>query len=246
MQDFTAILHAIGLLDSEIKTYISSLENGPSSVIDLTKLTKLSRQAVYVAIESLAKRGLMSSALSGKKRLYAAEPPEKLLSYARRRDAETHQQVQDLERLVPELELRAGGEKPVVKVFEGKSGIMAIVEDMRMGASKETFEITDLEAMFKVLSVEDLQTMRNELAKKGTYVHGIYSGTPQGGANTTVRHFLPSELAGFKSNIGIYGNKIALVTFEGKMHSVIIESEHLTKTLRILFDLAFKGMEKTL
>jgi len=70
MKDITPILKSLGLLDSEVKTYLASLENGPETVLDLAKLTKLSRQAVYSAIDALTERGLMSSALRGKKRYY--------------------------------------------------------------------------------------------------------------------------------------------------------------------------------
>jgi hypothetical protein len=35
-----------------------------------------------------------------------------------------------------------------------------------------------------------------------------------------------------------------MITFEGKMHSIIVESKLLAQTLGILFELAFEGFEK--
>lgn len=245
MKDISPILKSLGLLDSEVKTYLSALENGPGTVLDLAKSTKLSRQAVYVAIESLTERGLMSSALRGKKRFYAAEHPEKLLAYAHRHEDEMQERIKDLERMLPELELQSGGEKPVVKVFEGKEGLLAVVAELQKASGQQSFEIADLEALYKVLKPEDLEAMRKQVSKSGTKVRGFYAGS---GKPTTVdvnRHLLPIELGGFKCNIGVYGEeKIALVTLEGKMYSVIIESEALVKTLRILFELAFKGFKQ--
>lgn len=241
MKDVSPILQSLGLLDSEVKTYMTALENGPGTVLELAKTTGLSRQAVYVAIDSLTKRGIMSSAARGKRRIYAAEPPEKLLAYARRRDAEVHERVKDLERMLPELELRSGGEKPVVRVFEGKEGIFAIIEDMRATKAKQSVEMTDIEAMYKVLKPEDLETMRVELKKAGTKVRGIYYGEKRPKIVPADRVYLPKEFSDFRSNIGIYGDKLALVTFEGKMYSIIIESKALSKALRTLFELAFKG-----
>lgn len=244
MKDISPILKSLGLLDSEVKTYLSALENGPGTVLDLSKSTRLSRQAVYVAIESLTGRGLMSSALRGKKRFYAAEHPEKLLAYAHRHDDEMQERIKDLERMLPELELQSGGEKPVVKVFEGKEGLLAVLAELQKTSAKQSLEITDLDALYKVLRPEDMQKMREQVKKTGTKVRGIYSGAAQQTQVDVNRMFLPKELAGFKSNIGIYGDdKVALVTLEGKMYSVMIESETLAKTLRILFELAFKGMK---
>lgn len=245
MKDITPILSSLGLQDSEISTYLKALENGPSTVVELSKLTKYSRQGSYTAIESLSERGLMASVVRGKKKLYVAEPPSKLLAYAKRRDEEMHDRVKDLERLVPELELQSGGERPIVRMFEGKDGLRAIIEDMKNATEGNSVEITDVNAMKKVLSDEDLENMRKTISKKGTKVRGIYAGTI-GTKNPTAaeRNLLPAKYSNFKSNIGIYGDKIALVTFEGKMHSVLVESKALAKALRILFELAFKGQKK--
>jgi len=244
MKDLSPILKSLGFLDSEIRTYLAALELGPSTVIDIAKKTALSRQATYLAIEALEKRGLISSVLSGKKNLFASEPPEKLLAYAKRHSAEMHARVGELEAALPELALRIGGEKPVVRVFEGKEGIRAILEDIAATKSKDAVEITDLDAMYSVLSPDDLKNMRDTLVKVGAVVRGIYSGSPRIDPLMTERHMLPKDMSGFRSNIGIYGNKLMMVTFDGKMHSLIIESPTLTKTMRVLFELALKGHGK--
>ncbi|OGL89135.1 hypothetical protein A3H75_00135 [Candidatus Uhrbacteria bacterium RIFCSPLOWO2_02_FULL_51_9] len=241
MKDITPILRSLGLLDSEIKTYVRALEHGPATVLELVKASGLSRQATYVAIQTLTGRGLMSSALHAKKRLFAAEHPDKLLAYAERREVELREHVGDLKRLVPELELRAGGEKPVVKVFEGKEGINAIIEDMRLDQAKVTFEITDLEAMRAVLTSEDLAPLKRESKKMKRFVRGLYAGEMSPKAVDSERFALPDKYGHFKSHLGIYGNKVALVTFEGKMYSVIIESGALAKALHTLFELAFES-----
>lgn len=238
MKDITPILRSLGLLDSEIKTYRAALQYGPQTVLDLTKRTGLSRQAIYVAIESLSERGLMSSALHGKKRLYASEHPEKLLSYARRREEDMHDKIRDLERIVPELELQIGGERPTVRVFEGKEGVKAILADMNEARAEQFEEIADLDALYAVLDLEDLKPLRTHTVKMKA--RSLLSGEPQSVMPKADRYLLPKQYSGFKSNITVYGSKIALVTFEGKMYSVIIESGALAKTLRVLFDLALK------
>ncbi|MFH2063157.1 MAG: helix-turn-helix domain-containing protein [bacterium] len=246
MQKVASILKSIGLQGSEISTYIVALERGPSTVIDLAKHSKLSRQATYTAIGLLEERGLMSSVLRGKKRFFMAEPPEKLLSYAKRKDVELHDKVDELERLMPELQLRVGGERPVVRVFEGKEGIKAIIQDMLRSPEKETYEITDLDAMHSILSVGDLKELRGSARRTGSMIYGIFAGKPgEGDSIVSDRHvFLPDEESKFGSNIGIYGNRLVCVTFQGKMYSVSIDSEPLVRTMRILFKYALKGLKK--
>ena len=247
MKDVSQILKSLGFLESEIKTYLAALKLGPSNVVDLTKEAGLSRQAIYTAIDALTERGIMSSAVIGKKRFYAAERPDKLLAYAKRREADIKENIGDLEKAVPELELQAGGEKPIVRVFEGKEGLKAIIDDIRLTDTKEMEEVADLDAMYKVLTTEDLANMRMELSRSSAKVAGLYSGLPQGTEvrpDLLNRQLLPEKYAGFKSNISVYGDKVALVTFEGKMYSTIIESKLLARTVKMLLDLARQGLNK--
>jgi predicted transcriptional regulator len=243
MKDIVPALRSLGLLESEIKTYLAALESGASTVVDLARATAISRQATYLAIESLASRGLMTSITHGKKRLYSAEPPARIAAYARRRLTELGEQLKDLERAIPELELRAGGERPTVKVYKGKEGILAIIEEMRRSRPSHTEEIADLEAMYRILSPKDLLPMREEMKRINTQVRGLYAGRTSPKIVRSKRFALPEKYSGFKSNITIYGDKVALVTFEGKMYSVIIESKPLTHALGILFSLAYENSE---
>lgn len=243
MKDIVPILRSLGLLESEIKTYLMAFEKGAGTVLDLAKATRLSRQAVYVAIESLSKRSLMTSALHGKKRYYSAEPPDKLLLYAERREQDMKEKIADLKRTIPEFALSMGGSRPIVKVYEGKEGLKAVLEDIQTTEYRgEAVEITDTDAMKAVASFEDRGPTQRELKKRGGGIKGLYAGeNARANEIKGERYLLPKELSDFKSNIGIYGDKIALITFEGKMYSVMIESPALTKTMRILFHLAFRG-----
>ena len=244
MKDISSLLQTLGLLESETKTYEAALHLGPSTVLDLTKKTKLSRQATYVAINRLVDLGIMSSVLVGKKRFFAAEHPEKLLAYAKRHSHELNEKVKDLENMLPELALRIGGNRPAVRLFEGKEGLKAIIEDMRRAQFDDIVEIADVDALYTVLSPEELAPLRAELKRRRVKIKGMYSGTMGENNVSANRLTLPEKYKDFKADIGIYGDRIELITFEGKMYAVIIENKALAQTLRILFELAFHQLEK--
>lgn len=246
MKDISPILKSLGFLDSEIKTYMAALQNGPGTVLDITKKTRLSRQATYTAIEALVERGIMSSARVGKKRFYAAERPDKLLAYARRRESEVAEKVKDLSEAVPELELVAGGEGLVVRTFEGKEGLKAFIDDVRITKPKDVYEIADLKAVSAIFNKEDLRPVQDELIRIGTKRHFIYSGDPLIEKSAHDRYFLPPEVNGFKTDLIIYGDKIAFVTFEGKINTVIVESPSLARTIKIIFNMALEQAKRTL
>lgn len=239
MQDIAPLLRSLGFLESEIKVYLAALERGPSTVIDLSSATHLSRPATYTAIEALAERGIMGTLSLGKKRLYTAEHPDRLVQYAKRREGELHARVEDLARLLPELVLRVGGEKPIVKAFEGKEGIQAIIDDIKQTRPRTMEEIANIDALRLVVRPEELAPMRDELQRIGTKIRALYAGDDVTATAITDARLLPPELRGFRGNISIYANKVALVTFVGKFHSVIIEDAAIAGTLRMLFELAW-------
>jgi len=243
MKDISPILASLGFTDSETKTYLAALTGGPGTVIDLSKRSKLSRQSSYSAIDALTKRGLMSSNLIGKKRHYAAEDPDRLLSYAKRHKDDVQLRIRDLEEAIPELSLQIGGQRPIVRMLEGKEGLRAIIEDYRQVNFKEAVELTDLEALYTILKPEDLEDLRKTLTKSKVKIRGIYAGSP-GETNVHVeRKLLPKELSGFKADIGVRGDRVAFATLNDKMHSVIIESKEIAQAMHVLFTLAFIGHE---
>lgn len=245
MRDVSPILRSIGFTDSEIKTYLAALEGGPQTVIDLTKKNDLSRQAVYLALQALTKRGLMTSVLRGKKKMFVAESPEMLLAYARRKEAEMKTDLQKLEEAVPDLRLASGGEKPTVKTYEGKEGLRAIFAEVQQSSAEDIYEITDTETMARLVTLEDLRPVREKVAKKGMKVHGIYSLKPRSEIVTNREICsLPSRFSRFNTNISIFGRKTAIVSFEGKMHTVIIDSKAISDTFRIVFNLAFNACKE--
>lgn len=247
MYNITPVLQSLGFLDSEIKTYLAALEHGPGTVLDLTKKTHFSRQATYVVIDSLTKRGLMSSVLRGKKKYFVAEDPEKLLAYAERREVDIREKVGDLKRALPELKLKASGDRPVIRLYEGKEGVLTVFNDAletrRTGKDSEIYEIEDMDAFFSSIHHEDILPLLKSHKRFNTKVKGLYQGTPRGKTLESTRYYLPSDIPKFKSSVTIYGNKIVIHTFEGKIHSIIIESKPLADTLRTLLDLGFKAAE---
>ncbi len=245
MKDIAPILRSLGLADSEVRTYMAALEGGAQTVLELAKKTKLSRQATYVAIDALTERGLMTTRQEEKRNYYMAEHPDKLLAYAKRRESEMHEKISDLERSIPSLELQIGGERPVVKMYEGKEGIRAIIEDTRQMKPKELYELTDGHAMLNTITYEDLQPYRDVLRGQRSSVSGLYAGESRGeGQLPGKRRFLPKEDWNFKSHIQVVKNKVTMVTFTGKLYSIVIDSKPIADAMRILFKYAHRSVKE--
>ena len=245
MTDIKKTLGALGLLESEIKTYLAALHLGPSTVITLAKATHLSRQAIYDALGVLTDRGIMSSVMQGKKRLYTSEHPEMLLTHAKEKQADLDKQIAHLKEMIPKLELQVSGERPVVKMLEGKEGVdmMAeIVEGVSEGV--KLYELSDLDAVFNVFTPDDLLNYAQALKDKKVRVIGVNIGEAKREKNLfTTRYFLDEKkYERFSANVIIVEDKVFMSSFRGKMYAVYIENKDIAQTLTILFDLAVKEM----
>ena len=75
-------LKKFGLSEKEARVYLAALELGQASVQDIAKKSAVNRATTYLMIESLEKRGLMYKLIKNKKKLFAADTPERFLYLA--------------------------------------------------------------------------------------------------------------------------------------------------------------------
>ncbi len=124
-------LQEIGLSDKESLVYAALLHVDNDSVLDLSKKTKINRTTIYPVLDSLAKKGLISEVKIDKKVRYHAEPPERLETYVERQKIVLDEQSKRLKDIIPQLKSvqREAGERPVVKYFEGREGIISSLEE---------------------------------------------------------------------------------------------------------------------
>ncbi len=245
MLQWNTLIRSLGFTESETKIYLFSLEMGASSVQDLAKKAKVSRVTTYTAIESLTKHGLMSSVEKGKKTLYAAESPERLISFVHNRLKEMENTLREIQSSISELKLVQRGDRPTVKLFEGKEGLKAVHDDILKTNPDKILEINNIDAMLSLFCKDDFIVYQNELDKQKiiSEIIAIYSQPVEPRTHANVLH-LNGKSHRFYGNITIYNNKVALSSFQKKNISVLIESDIIAQTMRDLFRLAFEGAEK--
>jgi len=242
MTHWEKLLRSLGFTDSEANIYLLSLEMGPTAVQDLAKRANVSRVTTYAVIESLMKDGLMSTVQKGKKNLYVAESPERLMSFVHGRLKTMEATLHEIEQSLPDLRLLQRGEKPVVKLLEGIEGIKALQADIEQQGPTNTLEISNLEDIARVVSNEHLEPLRNQTRRVQTKGRLLYCGQEHFRERSDVesRHISKDKIT-FHGNVFIYGNKSAFSTFKGKIITVIVESDVIADTMRALFELAWNS-----
>ncbi|TAK05171.1 hypothetical protein EPO33_04315 [Patescibacteria group bacterium] len=240
-------LRSLGFTDSEAKTYLTSVETGPSSVQDLARKARISRVTAYAAIEELMRSGLMSTVQRGKKQLYQAESPERLRAVAQERARSMQALAAEIDDAVADLKLVQRGEKPVVKLFEGKEALKAIQGDLLTSGIKSLDEIYNGDDLFSLYrDEEELIPTKVELGKRKTYARTIMQSKQRrlGVHALNPVLTLPADAPEFHGDILVYGDKVALTSLRGKQISVLIESADIAQTMRAMYELLWRALEK--
>jgi len=126
-------LENLDLSANEAKVYLATLELGETSVERISKKSGVKRTTVYLAMESLGKKGLISQSKRKNKAFYYAESPQKI----KHRLAE---KMEAVNRMMPELLSITNliDTKPVIRFFEGEEGIKEVLRDV-LDSSNEKF-----------------------------------------------------------------------------------------------------------
>jgi len=146
-------LQQIGLSEKEAKVYLASLELGPSTAQTIAAKATVNRPTTYVMIESLIKRGLMSSFQKGKKRFFSASAPRQMAYMVQQEKNELKRKEQIIENISKQLSSVIGPKSllPAVQFFEGIAGIQAAQSDILQTAASELYELTSMDESRGVL-----------------------------------------------------------------------------------------------
>jgi HTH-type transcriptional regulator, sugar sensing transcriptional regulator len=249
MANWEKLFRSLGFTESESKLYLTSLEQGEASVQSLAKAASISRVTAYAAIESLMGHGLMSSVQKGKKKLYVAESPERIVSHVQGHIQKMETTLREVRGGLSDLQLLKRGEKPVVKLFEGPEALKAIQDDVI--ATKPSYydefgNIDVIRALYPFETRKDFFQALAKLRPRARMMMVARTGPTISVVPGQQIKTLPPNLD-FGGDIFVYGDKVALSTFRGKQISVLIESAELAKTFAALFDYLWEclGKEKS-
>ncbi len=238
-----SVLKKLGLGDKEIKVYLALLEYGAISVRGLADITNLNRGTVYDLLKKLQEMGLVSYYHQATKQKFVAEEPEKLKELVQEKEKQLKKVKSKIYSLIPELKSRQdkGGSKPVIKLYEGRSGIKFILSDllatMGQAEDKEYYVYSAAGVREDVYAAEP--GFNRKRIKAGLKVKTI-SLAPGGGTyGLDARKWLKitSKQPPNATYMLIYAGKCALISRDNRNNpvGVIIENQMIYETQKTIF-----------
>jgi sugar-specific transcriptional regulator TrmB len=246
MQDRLAKeLENIGFSDKESRVYLAALELGPATAQQVAAKATVNRPTTYVAIESLIKRGLMSSIQKGKKRFFVAEPPETLVSVLKQQKQELKTKEEAISSIMGDLRILSLGSKdrPQVVFYEGREGIERMREQIRATGILAVEEFANIDHSYDEFPPSEDD--HRQWFRKNKKIRLIYSSQngielPSSELGVT-RKRISYEKYPFESDISVNGPLLSIVHFY-PLIGVQIFNAGMARTMSRLFDLAWDNI----
>ena len=232
-------LKHFGLSDKEIKVYLTTLKLGGAPVVRILKSTGIARSTIYDILNTLITKGLIKSYKKDKKLYFDAIRPRVILEQQKEKE-------KIFRNILPQLEKLAGTivEKPSVEIFEGKKGVLALLEEVYgarelwvYGSAKKSAEVLKhLPENFARKRAEKKVMMKAILERSKQAFFRIEDSSVK--EYTKIR-FL-DKMGNLPSVTFIYGKQVAILTLEKELVGVKISDLSINKTQRVLFEILWE------
>ena len=243
---FVASFENLGLKPQEAKVYFALLKLGQARVGEICVESEIQRTYVYDILRDLQERGIVSAVeIKGRKRFNAVSIEQfRKIQLAK---------ISRFEELMPELQslVTTTGDRPKVQLFEGKEGFVIAQNDtLNMVRGSEIMAYSTGEGLYEDDPKMAFRYIKERMRKR-IRVRSIApdNEATRKFARENKKHLretrlVPEDKFAFSNEINIYGDKLSILSLTGELIAVIIESESVARTQKMIFELAWLGAEQ--
>ncbi len=119
------ILQKIGLTKNESKVYLTLLKIGESKSGKILNESGLNSGKIYEILDSLQKKGLISSVIKSKVKYFCPSDPKRILNYLEEKKKEIDNWEEEYRNILPKIlsEISSFKDEPKIEVFVGFEGM---------------------------------------------------------------------------------------------------------------------------
>ncbi|MFA6486150.1 MAG: helix-turn-helix domain-containing protein [Candidatus Magasanikbacteria bacterium] len=228
--DLNQTLTALGIDDKQASVYLAALELGTATVGEVAKKANIKRTSTYNFLPEMKTAGLISEIKKGRTSLIIPSDPRILIARA-------EYNLKNVKIALPELLglFNLPAHKPKVKYYEGVDGIKTAYQNI-LNIGETIYGFSDYEKMFALMPADYMWTFPPDRVKRKIKFYCIAHDGPMGRDvkqkdKTQLRETRLVKI-NFETEINIYGNKVAMMSFRRPGTAVIIEDAAIAKTLK--------------
>lgn len=234
MESYDALIQLLGLSKIQAKVYLAALELGEANMLELSRKSKVKRTTIYNFIDELKSRNIIIETKRRKTKVYSAISPRHLYELQNIR-------MMQVQNALPELMAiyNKSSNKPRVSFYEGIDGIKEIYADTLI-EGENIIGWSDYDHMKLGLGDSYFKYYPEERTKRGMSYTAIARDckttreTIKIDKNVNRQTKLMGETE-LRTEINIYGDKVALMSFHDNPVGVLIDDKNISQTLRVIW-----------
>lgn len=144
------LLRKIGLTEGEIRVYKALMNLGSSPTGKIMKKSGISSSKIYLILEKLINKGLVSFIVKDNIKNFQLTNPETILDYIEKERQDLEEIKEDFKKIIPEINLQIKTEEDSAQIYKGTKGIKVayynILNELKPGEEYCFFAISAEEA----------------------------------------------------------------------------------------------------
>lgn len=240
MDPIITLLTELGFAEVEARLYLAALELGTASASDIARKADIQRTYFYDLSKKLLAQGLLKRTSRGKKEMYQATDPSKLIGLQETR-------LERLKAEMPRLQAMHGNthNRPRVFFYEGLDGLKQVNEDSLTGGGELVGFTTPLYVTREQRRIA--QQYAKSRASRGTHARAI------GEVSTEMRELqlrdakekretrmLPQNIFSSAVEIFMHGDKVFVTDYRNDF-GFVIECDEFAKTMKRIFEIVWNS-----
>jgi len=238
----TKILEKIGLTEGEVRVYLALLELGLCSTGQIIKKSQITSSKVYVILDRLEKKGLVSHVIKNNVKHFQPANPEKILDYMKEKKEEIERDTQAVKELIPSLKQRREEFSKIQEttMYQGVKGFQTardeFISDMEKG---DCYYVFGSEDPINELYKNTIRKFNVDNEKRGIKTKLIYNIKNKAikeiykGFKMTEVRFVSVHIP---SSIAMSTSKVLLMAYGKEPVQVLIKNENLARSFLRFFE----------
>ncbi len=245
--ELDSVLQSLGLPVSSQKIYRELLEHGETTARFLSEKLGITRPSTYDHLAFLIKRGLVVEKKKENKTYFAADDVRHIEQALAASIEKLEEQKKTFSSMLPSLLKNLSQDAPKIKFYEGKEGLIYLVNDILWCEKETIYTLWPYEEMLQVLGKETLTKFNERRLQRKLTIHALWPhGSKQqrdyiwsGKDAFTKRKHAPKDIS-FRMGYTIYGDKVSFISSSREAFGFIVQSKDFAELMCSQFEVLWK------
>ncbi|VVC00239.1 HTH-type sugar sensing transcriptional regulator TrmBL1 [uncultured archaeon] len=243
-------LRNLGLTDHESRVYLALAELGQSKVGDIIRLSGIPASKIYITLEKLLTKGLISYVVAGKHKTFRISDPSALSGMLEKKESEVNALRRELSPLVQRIrQVAEKKEETSTKIYVGLAGFKSVIDSALESGGADGMRALGVPIELHELAENYLldwnkRRIRQRMPMRIIYEPGSKYGRVREKMKYTDVRYLPPDIVPL-SWLYIFGDNLALCSFHPEFTIILVKSSSISQSYRKYYDLIWeKSREK--